>query len=243
MRLKTLLLLLPFMLLLQPFSVLLAESSSEKELDLMEIIFEEIEPGIEPFKSRLLLGEFFLRLDDGDDQGDFLLFEGKTHEVHSFNHEEQSHLIMKPLTAKALDFTVDFKVKQEKLLDAPKVNGTSAVQHLFFADGNLCKKSINVSGFLPEVTQVLIDYGQAIVQQNSQTLSRIPNNVRSSCYMANNYLFASDYLKVGFPLFVSDDQGRQKKLLGFRQLKKHRSIMFQPPGYSVYFPNSANLKN
>ena len=97
--------------------------------------------------------------------------------------------------------------------------------------------------FLPEVTLTLIDYEQAIVQQNNQTLSRIPNNVRSSCYMANNYLHASDYLKVGFPLFVSDDQGRQKKLLGFRQLKKHHSIMLQPEGYSVYYPNSANLKN
>ena len=243
MRQKTLLSLLPFMLMIQPFSMLLAESNNEIKLDITEIIFEEIEPGIEPFKSRLLLGEFFLRLDDDDDQGDFLLFDRKTHEVHSFNHEEKSHLIMKPLTAKAMDFKVDFKVEQNKLQGAPKVNGTSAVQHLFYADGQLCKKSINVPDFFPEVTLTLIDYEQAIVQQNNQTLSRIPNNVRSSCYMANNYLHASDYLKVGFPLFVSDDQGRQKKLLGFRQLKKHHSIMLQPEGYSVYYPNSANLKN
>jgi len=238
MRHRALLVVLPFVVLINPWSVLMAEA----ELMLTEVLLEEIEPGIEPYQSRLLLGKKFLRLDDANDRGDFVLFDRQTHEIHSFNHEEQSHLVMKPLTAEAVDFTLDFKVERQPLLDAPRVNGESPVRHEYFADNQLCKMSVNVAGLLPEITRVLIDYEQAIVAQNQQTLSQIPDNVRSSCYMANNYLYASDYLKAGFPLFVSDDRGRQKKLLSFRQLNKPASIMKKPEGYSLYYPNAANLK-
>ncbi len=238
MKHKALLIVLPFVVLINPWSVLMAEN----ELVLTEVLIQEIEPGIEPFKTRLLLGKKYLRLDDAHDQSDFVLFDRDTHEIHSFNHEEQSHLVMKPLAVDAIDFTLDFNIERKPLLDAPKVSGESPVQHQYFADKQLCKMSVNVAGLLPEVTRVLIDYEQAIVAQNQQTLSRIPGNVRSSCYMANNYLHVSDYLQAGFPLFVSDDQGRQKKLLGFSQLNKPASIMEMPEGYSLFYPNSANLK-
>lgn len=226
-----------------PFTVLQAENSGMNNLVLTEIIFEEIEPGLDPFTSRLLLGANFLRLDDGSDRGDFILFDRNSHEIHSFNHEDKLHLVMKSLSGLALDFKLDFKVEKKELLDAPDVQGVKPVQHHFYADGRLCKKSINVSGLLPELAQVLVDYEQTIVKQNNQTFSEIPASVRSSCYVANNYLHASDYLKVGFPLFVIDDQGRQKKLLDFQQIIKSHSIMEQPDDYSVYYPNASNLKD
>jgi len=229
-------------LLVQPLA-LHAESDASNELKLTEVVFEKSEPGLQPFISRLLLGKHFLRLDDGYDSGDFILFDRKTHVIHSFNHEDRSHLVMKSLSSKAVEFKLDFKIGRKKLVDAPKVGGVVPVQHNFFADNKLCKKSVNVAGFLPEVTRVLTDYEQAIVEQNKQTLPQIPASIRSSCYMANNYLHSSDYLKAGFPLFVIDDLGRQKKLLSFRQVTKQKMIMQQPEGYSLYYPNSSNLNN
>ncbi len=206
-----------------------------------EVIFEEIEPGIEPYYSRLLLNERFLRLDDGRDQGDFVLFNLDTHEIHSFNHEERSHLMMRPLEPKPLDFELDFKVVKSELADAPRVNNLSPLQQLFFADAQLCKRSINVAGFLPQLTRALIDYEQAIVAQNIQTFDQVPASVRSACYVANNYLQASAYLEVGFPLFVIDDQQRQKKLISFRRIEKSDALFEQPADYSLYFPNAFNL--
>ena len=237
---KQSLLLIVFLLAL-PLSTLSAETSTNNDLVMTEIIFEEVEPGLEPFKSRLLLSKKMLRLDDDDDQGDYILYDREAHEIHSFNHEDKSHLMMKPLPVEVLDFEIDFKVESKPLTDAPKVNAVVPVQHQFFADKKLCKKSLNVKGLLPDLTQVLIDYEQVIVEQSKQTLWQIPADVRSSCYMSNNYLYASDYLKVGFPLFVTDDLGRQKKLLSFRQIKKDRSIMQQPVGYNLYYPNASNL--
>ena len=215
--------------------------ASANTVGVTEVIITENEPGIGQYVSRLLLSKEYLRLDDGRDEGDFTLFNRKTHEIHSFNHEDQSHLIMKPIAAKAIDFKLDFKVDQNAMEDAPSVGGISPVQHQYYADTRLCKQSINVAGLLPQMTQALADYEQALVAQNSQTLERIPSGVRSSCYMANNYLYASDYLKNGFPLFVMDDLGRQKKLESFRQIDMPATLFEPVSGYQVYYPNAANL--
>lgn len=214
---------------------------AESGLTLTEVIFNEVEPGLEPYRSRILLNEQLMRLDGNNDQGDFILYDRKSREIHSFNHQDKTHLIMKPLQTPMPDVMLDFQVAKKILVDAPKINGQVPVEIKFYADTHLCKKSINVPNFLPEVTIALINYQQALVEQNIQTLPRIPASMRSSCYMANNYLHASDYLKVGFPVHVIDDQGRQKKLLSFRQVIKPGSLFQQPEGYQSYYPNPSNL--
>jgi hypothetical protein len=215
---------------------------AQSEVLVMEVVIQESEPGIGNFISRLLLSKDFLRLDDGKDEGDFTLFNRKSHEIHSFNHEDKSHLIMKPIAPRETGFKLDYKVTDKVLKDAPTVAGVAPMQHQYFADTHLCKQSINVKGLLPEVTQALIDYEQAIMAQNSQTYDRIPSSVRSSCYMANNYLHVSDYLQSGFPLFVRDDLGRQKQLMSFQQLAMPASLFQQIEGYTIFYPNEANLE-
>ena len=216
--------------------------AGENNISVTEVRIAEIEPGAGQSLTRLLLSKDFLRLDSGADNGDYTLFNRKTHEIQSFSHEDRTQLVMKPVAPKQIDFKLEFKVDKTALKDAPSVAGVIPVQHQYYADTRLCKQSVNVQGLLPQMTQALIDYEQALVAQNSQTLDRIPAGVRSSCYMANNYLHASDYLKNGFPLFVMDDLGRQKKLQGFEQVDKPAAL-FQPvAGYKLYFPNAANLK-
>jgi hypothetical protein len=229
--------------LLSLFSGLLSAQmqTDGKMLSVTEVRIAETEPGIGRFVSRLMLSKDFLRLDDGAADGNFTLFNRKTHEIHSFNHEDQSQLVMKPIAQKKIDFKLDFKIDDSEMKDAPSVGGVTPVQHQYYADTRLCKQSVNVQGLLPQMTQALIDYEQALVAQNSQTLERIPAGVRSSCYMANNYLHASDYLKQGFPLFVMDDLGRQKRLQGFQQIEVPASLFEPIAGYKLYYPNAANL--
>jgi len=228
--------------LLVLFIVALPGFAAGDKISVTEVLIAETEPGIGLYHSRLLLSDQFLRLDDGQDDGDYILFNRRSHEIHSINHEDQSHLIMKPISAKAIDFKLDFKVEQKAVKDAPSVGGIEPIQHQYFADTRLCKQSINVKGLLPQVTQALMDYEQALAAQNSQTLNRVPADMRSSCYMANNYLHASDYLTGGFPLFVMDDMGRQKKLEDFHQREVPASLFEPISGYKVYYPNAANLE-
>lgn len=216
-------------------SNLRAEPEAPSQVKLIEILFEEVEPGIAPYTSRILLNEAIMRLDNGRDDSDYILFNRQTHEIHSFNHEDQTHLIINPTVSEQLDFEIDFKVTTVALKDAPKVSGEVVIQHQFYVDSQLCKKSMNVTKLLPDAKLALIEYEAALVRQNITTLDNIPVSMRKGCYMANNYLHASAYLKPGFPLLVIDDEGRQKKLMDFSEVKKNRSIIQPPADYRVYY--------
>lgn len=220
-------------------ALLFSSVNAGAELQMDEVVFEEREPGLEPFRSRFLANESFLRLDDGTDMGDFVLYDRKTGQIHSFNREESTHLLIKPQQATKIDFDIDFRVEKRSLQDAPKIKGITAVEHQFFADATKCKHSVNVKGLLEDMARAMMEYEQALVEHAKKTLSRVPASMKKACYMANNYLHASDYLKVGFPLHVVDDEGRQKRLLSFQQVVKPASIVQFPEGYRVFYPDGS----
>ncbi len=233
---KTILMLAVFFL--SPGSLLAAE----KTVTVTEVTLLESEPGIDDYASRLLLSPEFLRLDDGDDKGDYILFNRKTHVIHSFNHADRTNLLIKPGNGQAIDFKMSWKVDKQPMPGAPSIGGVAPLQYQFYADGHLCKQSVNVKGLLPQVTQALIDYQQTLAMQNAKTLDRVPASLRSSCYMANNYLHTNDYLKNGFPLFEKDDLGRQKSLQDFQQRQAPASLFEPIQGYRQYSVDAVDSK-
>jgi len=52
-----------------------------------EVIYHDQDPGSEPYVTRILVNERFMRLDDGQDGGDFVLFDRKKGEVVNVLHE------------------------------------------------------------------------------------------------------------------------------------------------------------
>jgi len=228
---------------LAAFNPVQSQSPESGPVMMTEVLFEQQEPGIEPYIIRMLVTGKFLRLDDGNDQDPlgYILYDRISHEIHNFNHDDKSHLLMKPLVSPVIDFKLDFRQEKKVLEQAPRIKGEAPVETTFYADGQLCKTSINVSGLLPDVTAALKDYEQALVEQNKQTLTEIPSAVRTPCYMSNNYLHASDYLKAGFPLHVIDDQGQQRRLLKFGEVSKPLNLLQQIQGYRLYYPNPSNL--
>ncbi len=215
-------------------------AAAERLIPMTELIFEESEPGVEPYRSRMLLSEDWLRLDDGSDGGDYILFDRKAREIHSFNRGDRTELVIPPRDIAPVDFTVEHRRSAQTLEDAPKIAGGTPVEHRFTADGKLCRRSINVSGFLPEFTAVMKDYEQLLAEQGKQTLPRIPADVRESCYMSNNFLYPVDYLEPGFPLFVINDQQRSRKLVGYREVELPEALMQPVKGYRRYAPPPAN---
>ncbi len=208
--------------------------AAEKTVTVTEVILLESEPGIDDYATRLLLSPKFLRLDDGDDQGDYTLFNLKTHVIHSFNHADKTHLVIEPDLMKPIDFKLSYRIDRKTMPGAPSIGGVAPIQYQFYADGHLCRQSVNVQGLLPQVTRALIDYQQTLAIQNAKTLDRVPASMRGSCYMANNYLHTSDYLQKGFPLFEKDDLGRQKSLQDFHQ-KQVPAVLFEPiKGFRKY---------
>ncbi len=214
--------------------------AAEDLLPMTELIFEESEPGVSPYRTRMLLSKDWLRLDDGSDSGDYILFDRKAREIHSFNRGDRTELVIPPRQIAPVDFELTHERSSQVLADAPKIAGGTPVENRFTADGKLCRRSINVPGFLPEFTEVLKDYEQMLAEQGKQTLPRIPADVREACYMSNNFLYPVDYLDAGFPLFVVNDQQRTRKLVGYREAELPAQLMQPVPGFRRYSPPPSN---
>jgi hypothetical protein len=209
-------------------------SAADRET-LTQVMFAESESGIEDYPSRVLMNARYLRLDDGVDSGDYVLFDRNTREIHSFNHEDETHLRIVPSTSGRPEFDLDFSVGRRTLNDAPAVNGRQPVEHVFRANGQLCRKSVNVEGFLEELRRQLVAYEQTLVAQGLQTLERLPASLRTPCYMANHYLHATSHLDAGFPMYVEDYTGTKKRLISFSQVEKPTSLMGFVDGYRLYY--------
>ncbi len=95
------------LLLLLGFISITTGAYAQSQLAMLEVIIEESEPGLDPYLSRYLLSEDFLRLDDGSDRSDFILFDRQTREIHSFNHEDRTHMLIVAKQAGVVDFKVD----------------------------------------------------------------------------------------------------------------------------------------
>lgn len=207
-------------------------------VDATEVLIEEQEFGYPSYTSRILVAGDILRLDDGEDEGDYLLFNRKTGRIDSFSHETRSHLVIEPLSNSSIDFDINYRVEKQTLDDAPLINNRVPVQYRYFADDKLCRTSINMPGLLKPVGNMLLAYETTLTRQNARAVEQIPASLKTGCYMANHYLYATNYLENGFPLSVSDEGGRSKKLLGFDDVKVPL-LLFEPvEGYQVYSPIS-----
>ncbi len=215
-------------------------AAEEGTIPVTELIFEESEPGVKPYRSRMLLSRDGLRLDDGSDDGDFILFDRNTREIHSFNRDDRTEMVIPPRQVAPVDFELRYEQSAQPLEDAPKVAGKTPVEHHYRADGKLCRRSVNAPGLLPEFTAVLRDYEQQLAEQGKQTLARMPADVRESCYMSNNLIHPVDYYEGGFPLFVIDDHQRSRRLVGYRETEVPQRRMQPLRGYRRYSPPSAN---
>jgi len=222
-------------LALAALTLVMAPLSANDEVQLIEVIFAEVEVGTPEYRSRLLLGERYLRLDDGDDAGDYILFDRVSGEIHSFNHEDETHLHINPPPTDMPEFELDFSRSSQVLKEAPPINNQQPVEHVFTANGDECRKSVNVTGLMPEVLQQLKAYQQTLAAQAMQTVERVPAAMRKPCYMANNYLYPTAHLDVGFPLYVEDYDGSKQRLIGFSQVIKPTRLMQFSAGYRLYY--------
>jgi hypothetical protein len=216
--------------------LLVCRLSYALDIPMTQLIFEELEPGIEPYTTRLLMNKRYLRLDDGSDAGDFVLFDRVKGEIYNIDHQDRSMIAFQRTAPIGLDRPASFIVERAALENAPQVGDMRAVEHRFIAEGRLCKTSINFNGLLPDAARALTQYQYVLMQQNQKTFSAIPDNVKTPCYLANNYFQQSAELKVGFPVLVRDYQGREKRLLDFAEINKSSRLFDRPEGYRVYYP-------
>lgn len=213
--------------------------TSAQEQQATMVLYQVLEPGFEPYSSRLIVTPSHLRMDDGDAASSFVLFDRKQNIIYSVTHSDRTVLEIHPLplgveSPITLDKTHTRVVSEEPL---PSIAGKTPQQHQLRVNGELCYELVAVEGLLPEVVVALTAFRAVLAGENARILTDVPADMQDPCDLALNTFAPGWPLQFGLPIQERDTQGKGQLLLDYSTDYPAEVGLFElPEGYQHYSP-------
>lgn len=202
--------------------------------DLM-LLYMESEPGVDPYQSRLLLNNDFMRMDDGTDDSDFTLFDRNKHIIYSVTHGERGILNigqMKSNNTIHRKLVLDANKLHEK--GVPKVEGKTPVQYRLMVNNRHCATIYAVKGLHPEVVKALREFRRILASVHLSKLKNTPPEMRDECFLAHDIKVPNRILQYGLPVYEASVSGSKRILVDYKSAVKHKPELFiLPKGYQT----------
>ncbi len=219
------------------FAWLLLASCSVQAADMIELRYQDQDPGDAPYLTRVLITDRYLRLDDGNDNADFVLLERKAKMLTNVLHSQNSltRLPKRPLPKARAP---EYKLEEKVTLVRP---GTTRVQ--ISLDGKLCSEMVAAEKFLPEATKALAEYKSALAYTQWQTYQNTPADMRQHCDLVNHVWNTDRALAYGLPLEERDDTGRTRQLIASGRKPVNAQLFKLPKHYTLtQLPGDASVE-
>ncbi|MDH3947785.1 MAG: hypothetical protein OEU74_02380 [Gammaproteobacteria bacterium] len=180
--------------------------------------FIEHERGVEPYPTRLIVTEKYLRFDDGEGSADFVLLDRGKDVVYSVNSEEETVMAVHK---KQLEIQPPFKLELtfKQLSDmekAPDIEGIKPKHYQFSANGEKCYEVIAVQGLMPDVVTALQEFTDLLASDSKVTFSSLPADLHNPCDISMNTFAAGRHLRFGFPIQEWSVNGSGRALVDFQ---------------------------
>jgi hypothetical protein len=169
--------------------------------------------------NRLLVSPGFLRLDRGEQDPGYILFDRREGIIYSVNRDEQSILVIDPPELPA-DFGANapaIGLQQVTPVEAPEVAGVKP-QHwrLMVAEAS-CREAFVLPGAMPNAVAAYGEYLRVLARQQAQALSAIPTEFQDACDNAVHVFAVDALLSKGLPLDVWSAGDYRESLVDFRE--------------------------
>ncbi|HUT41807.1 MAG TPA: hypothetical protein VM011_10735 [Gammaproteobacteria bacterium] len=195
--------------------------------------YQEKEAGTDIYPVRIIVSAGFVRIDDDDDGGDFVLLDRATRTLYSVNHEERNILVIEyqPREPRVPD-TIRFDEVIEEDAAMPAVAGKQPLLVRFTANDTTCYRVAAVPGLLDDAVAGLADYARVLGNRQLGSLHTVPAEMQTPCFLSR-YVYAPDrHLRHGLPIQEWDGAGYQRSLVNFRAGAQVEPGLFAlPEGY------------
>jgi len=200
------------------------------------IKYQMIEPNMAPYLSRMVVTQRQVRMDDGVDKGDYLIFSRESGIIESVNHDERSILVIHP---KQVSIKVPFLLKQKSeqilLSDAPEIAGVAPQQHQLLVNGELCQSVVSVDGLLTDLVEAWRQFRHVLAGEHAATLPYVPADQQLGCDLALNTFRPAWFLDFGLPVQSLEVGGKGFLLVDYSLEKAIAPTLFTlPDGYHRY---------
>lgn len=180
------------------------------------LLYDVLEPGVDPYQSRVIVTDNFIRLDENNDGNDFVLVDRKKQIVYSVSNDNDAILVVNRRAVEIpapMELILSVDKKQDE--SAPQINGKNVVHYVFKVNGEPCNDAMIAEGLLMSTTQALSEYRYILAGQHASTLESVPADVRNACDMASHIFHPDRHLQYGLPVQESDYSGYKRSLVDF----------------------------
>jgi hypothetical protein len=217
------------------FSVMLSacqdSNNTEKPSTVaIQILFNEQEMGVEPYITRMILTDNFLRIDEGNNSRDFILFDRKKKIINSISFDEERILQIKnrPITLKKPE-NLNWVHTEIPDTSAPSIYNIHPTTHRFSVNNTPCYEVIAAKGLLDNLTKALLEYKNVLAGEQASTINNTPKEFRNNCDTARLVFHVADLLKYGLPVAEWDQNGYRRVFRKYEELKDPNPELFQLP--------------
>lgn len=208
---------------------------ADNKIKFIQVIYQESSPGVGAYPHRILVNDEFIRLDGGNDEEGFILFDRKKKEIVSVSHDDQSRFVIKPQDkTNYTNEKVIVRTVHSSLEKAPEIQGVKAKIHDITANETLCRQVLSFEGLMPKVTVAWKEFEELMQTQNQISLSRTPKQLQTECFLTNNITHASLFLDYGLPFSVRSKDGTLRILKSYSDVEKPASFLTLPASYREF---------
>lgn len=213
-------------------------AASARGLDSVEqtatvLRYAEQEPGSDVYQTRLIVTPRYLRIDDGSDARDFLLFDREDRTIYSVSAADASVLV---IAYRAPALRPGSALKHEIIEEhdrTPDIAGRKVRHYRLLTDKRQCYDLYAADGLLPQAVAAWREYRESLAAEQARTLAWTPQEMQTACGLANNIDAPGRLLAHGLPVRYAETDGKVGQLLDYQSDVKVDGGLFElPPGYS-----------
>ena len=195
------------------------------------------EPGLEPHPSRIIVTDSMVRMDDGEKEGDYLLFDRRQQRISSVTHEDETIFEISMREVEALS---PMELKRERRLrpddNAPAVGGRRPHQMQLEVNDKTCFDAVVVPGLMPDVVSALREFKRVLAGEQAKLVYELPVEMLEDCDLALHTFYPEWTLESGLSIQELDlSTGRGMLLVDIVEAYPADTQLFVlPEGYRRY---------
>lgn len=193
--------------------------STVQAADMIALRYVDQDPGDPPYLTRILVTRDFMRMDGGEDAGDFVLLDRRQRKVFNVMRDNRLAMVFSPgiVPPKPADW--------KPSLDVRSVKGTQRFS--LAVKGVVCSEGIAARRAAPDAARALAELKSILAATQYRVWQDSPRDLQHDCDLANQVWESGATLKLGLPLEEREFSGRT------RQLESESKLPLQPELFRV----------
>jgi hypothetical protein len=172
--------------------------------DMSVVRYIDQDPGDPPYATRILVTPDFLRMDGGEDDGDFVLLDRRKQKVMNVMHGNQLVMVFTP--GKLPPKPAAWKPRLDVQPAAPGTRRFSLA-----VNGVVCSEGVSAQAAAPDAARAMAELKAVLAATQYRVWQATPPELRHDCDLANQVWESGATLKLGLPLEEREFTGRSRQ--------------------------------